>query len=97
MSPTPFSQTKTRKNNQRMDAPRRAYKLTLEIQGDTLDAIVEALEFFQYQLHEETTSSVTGGVTWGGHHDLDVDKSITHESYFEQVAAYRAAKRAEKG
>lgn len=75
---------------------RRAFVLTLTVGADTRRALAGALYNLAYRVEaEEITEGVSGGYDSGYTYKLDVDESITHDSYFEELNAYLDAKRKE--
>ncbi len=69
--------------------PRRAFVLTLTIGADTREALSNALHNLSYQVAaEKLTEGVSGGVDSGYTYKLDVDESITHERYVQELTDY---------
>lgn len=73
--------------------PRRAYKLTLEIDADDKDSLMCELENFARRVdRDEVTDGVWGGYITGGIYVLTVDQSIGHDSYVKTLNEYLDAK-----
>jgi hypothetical protein len=73
------------------DLPKRRHELTLTIGADTFDDLVMALEHVTRELDDTGNNSVTGGPSWGGHWEHLVRPEQTHDRYFEQIEAWKAA------
>lgn len=73
-----------------MNEIRRAHRLTLEIEGDDLQDLVDVLRDIELRLYRDelaTGTTIAGGYGSGWIATYDVDESITHERY---VAALNA-------
>lgn len=80
-----------------MKAPERACRLQLDLQADTRDEVVRALEGIATSIDRgEISTGCSGGVHSGWTYEYVERAGPTHEEYHEQLKAYLAAKRAEK-
>lgn len=79
--------------------PRRRLKMTLELHADTAKDISDAL--YDLSIEIEATlgqltggqyRSASGGSTSGWTVDVDIDGSITHESYLTELGKWRGAR-----
>lgn len=69
--------------------PRRAYKLELKIEADDLESLIGYLRSFETELYmEKVTRGVSGGYSAGSIYSLDVDPTITHDSWAEANRLY---------
>ena len=69
--------------------PRRAYVLDLKVQADDLESLIGYLRSFETDLHMgNITRGVSGAYSAGSIYSLDVDKSITHETWVIALEAY---------
>lgn len=77
-----------------MKKPRRAYKLTLELNADKLKDLLNSLEHIIFTIDVyDTRNSVSGGYSSGYILDIDIDETITHDKYMEDVRQYLATKK----
>lgn len=66
--------------------PRRAFKLTCNLQDDTRNDLVGLLRHIEFLLStDQLSTGGTGGPNAGGTYALDIDESITNQSYFAAV------------
>jgi len=77
----------------RPSAPKRAYRLTLELGADTARDMAWALRNLGHRIERE---QVGGAGTWGSptdgaNYELLTDQAMTHERFFEDLNAYLAA------
>lgn len=80
-----------------MKAPERACRLQLDIQADTRDEMVQAIEYIATAIDRgEMSTGCSGGVHSGWTYEYVERAGPTYEEYHEQLKAYLAAKRAEK-
>lgn len=80
-----------------MKAPERACRLQLDIQADTRDEMVQAIEYIATAIDRgEMSTGCSGGVHSGWTYEYVERAGPTHEEYHQQLKAYLAAKRAEK-
>lgn len=80
-----------------MKAPERACRLQLDIQADTRDEMVRALESIATAIDRgEMSTGCSGGVHSGWTYAYVESDSPTHAEYLEQLKAYLSATRAEK-
>lgn len=71
------------------NAPRRAYVLELKIGADSRNDLIGALRQLEFLIEaEELTAGVSGGYGSGYTYKLDVDESITHESYMAAIEQF---------
>lgn len=71
------------------DIPRRAYKLDLKVEADSLDSLIGYLRSFETDLHMGKISrGVMGGYSAGSTYSLDVDETITHDAWAEANQRY---------
>lgn len=78
-----------------MKAPERACRLQLDIQADTRDEMVRALEGIATAIDRgEMTTGCSGGVHSGWTYEYVERARPTHQEYHEQLKVYLAAKRA---
>jgi hypothetical protein len=71
------------------DAPKRAVRLTLELQADTRSAMVSALYSIADRVDRgELSRGCTGGPDSGWVYDYVETESPTHDEYFAQVRAW---------
>ena len=76
-----------------MDAPSRAFRMTLVIDADSRDELAWALRRLSDAVdRDEISTGVSGGPDSGWIYELLHDPSMTHEVYFEAVRTYLAAK-----
>lgn len=69
-----------------MTYPKRAFVLTMTIGADTRQDLSEALNSIAFEIAaEKVTESVTGSYSWGGNYKLEVDESMTHDRYMEEL------------
>lgn len=64
---------------------RRRVEIEIKVGGDTWDDALSLLREYANEAVEGGRESVTGGPSAGGYYKASEDKSITHESYFEQI------------
>jgi hypothetical protein len=83
----------------RPQAPKRAYRLTLELGADTAQDMAWALRNLAHRIECE---KIAGAGTWGGptdgaNYELLTDPTMTHQRFFADLHAYLDAldKRAE--
>ena len=77
------------------DAPIRSYRLTLQLDADTLSDLASALMNLSLRADRgELTRGVSGGPDSGHIYELLHDPAQTHETYFSQVREYLARKKA---
>ncbi len=75
-------------------APIRAYRLTLQLDADTLSDMASALMNLSLRADRgELTRGVSGGPDSGYIYELLHDPAQTHETYFNQVREYLARKK----
>lgn len=73
---------------------RRAFVLTLELQADTRNDLIGELRHLEFMIaSEQLAHGVSGGYSTGSVYDLNVDESITHDLYMEQLNEYLGAKK----
>lgn len=81
-------------NQARPTAPIRAYRLTMQLDADTLSDMVNALMNLSLRADRgELTRGVSGGPDSGYIYELLHDPAQTHETYFSQVREYLAHKK----
>lgn len=69
-------------------APRRAFCLTLELQADTREDMVNALINMAGEIdREELTTGVSGGYSSGAIYELLVNPEQTHAAWFQHLLA----------
>lgn len=74
-----------------VSAPRRRHRLTLDLQADNEQEMVRSLEYIAYLLDTgQLTKGCSGGVHSGWTYEYSVDESVTHESYFQAIRAWKA-------
>lgn len=77
------------------DAPIRSYRLTLQLDADTLSDLASAMMNLSLRADRgELTRGVSGGPDSGYIYELLHDQAQTHETYFSQVREYLARKKA---
>ncbi len=80
-----------------MTAPRRAFRLTLELQADTREALVQALQNMAFRVETDDVKRGTSGVSVSGSssaiYELSSATDQTHESYFAHLREYLRAER----
>ncbi|WP_428383562.1 hypothetical protein [Nevskia ramosa] len=70
-------------------APRRAFRLTLELHADTREDLVHALEDMAFRVAtDDVTRGASGGCRSGATYELSVDPDQTHDSYFASLREY---------
>lgn len=75
-------------------APHRAFRLTLVLDADTMEALASALFNISIRAdREEMTTGVSGGPSAGYTYELLTDPAMTHDEYFRQVRAYLDGKK----
>lgn len=75
------------------DSPKRACRLTLELQADTPRDLAGALMNMAADIDRgELSVGVRGGPSSGGIYELILDEAPTHNEYFAQVRRYLAEK-----
>lgn len=80
-----------------MKTPQRACRLQLDIQADTRDEMVRALEGIATAIdRREMSTGCSGGVHSGWTYEYVEADGPSHEEYQQQLKAYVAATRAEK-
>lgn len=80
-----------------MKVPERACRLQLDIQADTRDEMVRALEGIATAIdRREMSTGCSGGVHSGWTYAYVENDGPSHEEYQQQLKAYVAATRAEK-
>jgi hypothetical protein len=71
------------------DIPRRAYKLDLKVEADSLDSLIGYLRSFEANLQKgKIIRGVMGGYSAGSTYRLDVDETITHDAWAEANQRY---------
>lgn len=76
------------------EAPHRAYRLKLDIEADTREALEQALEDILGRIDDESLGKgITGGQSFGYSHEIVVDETITPEGYSESNRQYLEALR----
>lgn len=74
--------------------PQRAHVFQCKIEGDTLEAVIGELRFFQQRLARgEISAGVMGGCTAGAIYAYRVNPDVTHESYFRDLDAWLEAEK----
>ncbi len=74
--------------------PRRAYMLELKIGADTKNDLIGVLRQLEFEIGADLlTQGVSGGYSSGYTYKLDIDESITHDSYIEALNGYLAEER----
>ena len=74
-------------------APRRAFRLTLELDADTADDMASALCNLAALVERgEVTVGTWGSPSDGALYELLTDPAMTHEAYFEKVREYLRGK-----
>lgn len=69
--------------------PRRAFALDLKVEADTLEDLIGYLRSFETDLYMgKVTHGVSGGYSAGSTYSLDVDETITHDSWAADNARY---------
>lgn len=77
------------------DAPIRSYRLTLQLDADTLSDLASAMMNLSLRADRgELTRGVSGGPDSGYIYELLHDQAQTHETYFSQLREYLARKKA---
>ena len=77
------------------DAPIRSYRLTLQLDADTLSDLATALMNLSLRADRgELTRGVSAGPDSGHIYELLHDPTQTHETYFSQVREYLKRKKA---
>ncbi len=72
-----------------MGNPRRAYVFTVEIGADTRDDLCAALRQLEFEIAADMlTHGVSGGYSSGYTYNLDVDETITHDRYMDDLHRY---------
>ena len=75
------------------EAPKRACRLTLELQADSRSELVRALRTMASRIERsELTCGVSGGPDSGAIYELIEDDGPSHDEYFAQVQAWLDAK-----
>lgn len=70
-------------------APHRAYRLKLDLEADTIDALESALRNIGLRaVMGELTSGVSGGVDSGHVYELTHDPTMTAERYQHELRDY---------
>lgn len=70
-------------------APKRACRLTLELQADTREALASALYHLASRVErDEISNGVSGGPDSGAIYEFAFSDVPTHDQYFEQVREY---------
>lgn len=71
--------------------PRRAFRLTLDIEADSREELAAAVRSKALEIDmDQLTRGVYGGYSSGGTYALDVDESITHDSWADALELYLA-------
>lgn len=79
-------------------APQRRHRLVIDIQADNVDELRLALNSIDYCLATKTDDQlaradvVNGGVGSGWTIRTELRPEVTHESYFEAIKAWKAAR-----
>ena len=76
-----------------MKAPTRRHRMTLDLQADSIEELIHAIEEIQHRLIEHKhgrplTVLTSGGCGAGYHIEHTVDEAQTAEQYREQLQAY---------
>lgn len=75
--------------------PRRRLRLQLDIEADSMDELVSALEQIGHRAERgDLTKGFSAGYNSSYSYELNEDESITHESWAEDVAEFVKRKRA---
>jgi len=76
-------------------SPHRAHVLNAEVQADTVQAVDAELRRLATRVERgELTAGCVGGPDCGTSYAYRHDATVTHDSFFEQVDAYLAARAA---
>jgi hypothetical protein len=78
--------------------PRRRFELTLRVGGDDWPAVLSLLGELLDHLEERGAAAdcVTGGPDHGGFVKVEESPEQTHEKYFSDIEALRAAEKASR-
>lgn len=77
-----------------MTMPNRAYTLTLKVGADTRHDLALILEHLAIEVSaDRLTEGVSGGYSTGFTYKLEVDESMTHDRYFEELNRYLDAQK----
>lgn len=81
-----------------MSKPTRAFKLTLSLQADTREDLINALIDLARNIERHSVSTgVTGGCSSGVIYELLINPEQTHEKYFEELNRYLEANKLTTG
>lgn len=80
------------------ELPERAHMLAMKLGADSKEALMSLLNsiIIDFERSDGPHSFVTGGYASGGTVVYAENTGVTHDSYFEDVDAWIAAKEAEK-
>lgn len=71
------------------EAPKRACRLTLELQADTRQSLADALFHLAARVErDEISNGVSGGPDSGAIYEFAFCDTPTHDQYFDQVREY---------
>lgn len=76
------------------NGPRRAYVLKLDLQADSREALLSALQYVDFLVaSEQISSGISAGYDASYTYSLDIDESITHDAYMAAINGWLAEKR----
>lgn len=80
------------------DVPRRRYRLVLDLEADTIDALSSALTSIDFEMsHPDgpvTMESTSGGYSSGWHYELtDIGPERTNAEYIKLLTRWRVKRR----
>ena len=74
--------------------PRRAYVFEIKIGADSRDDLIGVFRQLEYELYtSQLTEGVSGGYSSGYTYKLDVDESITHDTFVTNLNAWLEARK----